>query len=277
MRSRHFALGCALAGILGLLTLPPAAAHAATTVSAVSATAAEDAAHAVRTSTLRDAVPAAAVAAPKARTALSISTTATTYDYSTMVVLNITLGRTQANRTVLIYASLVGLKLRLWTTCKVDSTGKLQRVFRLTRTSTFTVVYKGDARDAPATASRTVNAVARVADAISGSAKKTTIRGTTYYVFHTSNMLVLHATVSPKKRGECLKPETEQWDTGPGWDDDTAYSCDRLDSGSHDSAPFNLRQAVGDRYRIRADYVRGARDLANLSADGPWLYFLVVK
>ena len=93
----------------------------------------------------------------------------------------------------------------------------------------------------------------------------------------TSSMLVLHATVSPNKHGECLKPETEQWDTGAGWDDDTGYGCDTLDSGSHDSAPFNLAQAVGDRYRIRADYVRSARDLANLSADGPWLYLVVVK
>ena len=150
-------------------------------------------------------------------------------------------------------------------------------MFRLTLTTKFSVVYNGDARDAPARATRTVNAMAGVADAISGYSKKTKIAGITYYVFHPNNMLVLHATVSPHKHGECLKPETEQWDAGPGWDDDTAYGCDSLDRDSHDSAPFNLGRATGDRYRIRADFVRGARDRANLSADGPWLYFLVVK
>ncbi len=90
-------------------------------------------------------------------------------------------------------------------------------------------------------------------------------------------MLVLHVTVSPNKRGECLKPETDQRDTGSGWGDRTSYGCDSLDGDSHDSAPFNLVQAFGDRYRIRADYVHSARDHANLSADGPWLCLIVVK
>ncbi|HEX9042574.1 MAG TPA: hypothetical protein VF838_16430 [Trebonia sp.] len=43
------------------------------------------------------------------------------------------------------------------------------------------------------------------------------------------------------------------------------------------SGPFTLVRAAGARYRIRADYVRGPRNLANLSADGPWLYLIVVK
>jgi hypothetical protein len=90
-------------------------------------------------------------------------------------------------------------------------------------------------------------------------------------------MLVLHAAVSPNKHGECLKPETEQWNRGYGWGDDTAYGCDSLDRGSHDRAPFNLARAAGDRYRIRADYVRSPRDRANLSTDGPWLYLMVVR
>jgi hypothetical protein len=261
MRSRRFALGCALAGALGFLALPPAAAHAAATVSAGSAVAAEGAAPAAR----------------KARPTLSVSTSATTYAYSSRVILNITLGRTQANRTVLIYVTPAGRKRWLWSIGKVNAAGKLQRMFRLIKTTTFTVVYRGDARDAPAMAARTVNAVARVADGISGYRKKTRIRGITYYVYHANNTLVLHATVSPPKPGECVKPETEQWDTGPGWDDDTAYGCDRLDSESHDRAPFNLGKAVGDRYRIRADYVRSARDHANLSTVGAWLYFIVVK
>ncbi len=165
----------------------------------------------------------------------------------------------------------------LWRSGKVNSAGKLGVYFRLTRTTRFTVAFGGDARDAPARVSRTVHALAGVADGISGYYKKATVGGIAYYVFHASKMLVLRATVSPNKHGECLKPETQQWDTGSGWDDDTAYGCDSLDSGSHDRAPFNLAQAIGDRYRIRADYVRGARDLANLSADGPWLYLTVVR
>ena len=93
--------------------------------------------------------------------------------------------------------------------------------------------------------------------AITGYYKTTRISGSHLPPYHANGTLTLHATVAPNKRGECLEPETEQWDTGVGWDADTKYGCDTLDSGSHDTAPFNLAQAVGDRYRIRADLPHG--------------------
>ena len=244
MRSSKIALACALAGALGFFALSP-----------------------------RTALAAPARPAP----ALSIRTSTTTYAYASRVWLTVTLGRTHANRVVSIYARPVGVRDWLWHSGRVNSAGRLRVYFRLTRTTTFTVVFRGDARDAPAQVSRTVDALARVADGVSGYAAKARDGGITYYVFPASRMLMLHATVSPNKHGECLKPETEQWDTGSGWGDDTAYGCDRLDRGSHDSAPFNLGRAVGARYRIRADYVRAARDRANLSTDGPWLYLMVVR
>ena len=280
MRSRNIALGCALAGALGLLALPPVAARAASTARAASSSVAASAptrAALTRPALTPHAPVRPAVAARRAAPPLSIRTSAATYAFSSRVWLTVSLGRTRANRMVAIYAAPVGVRHWLWHRGKVNSAGKLRVVFRLTRTTTFTVVFGGDARDAPARVSRTVRALARVADAISGFYARTRVGRTTYYVFHASKLLVLRAAVSPNKHGECLKPETEQWDTGSGWDDDTAYGCDSLDGGSHDSAPFNLAQAVGDRYRIRADYVRGARDLANLSADGPWLYLTVVR
>jgi hypothetical protein len=259
MRSRHIALGCALAGTLGLLTLPPAPAQAAGTGHAV----------AVRT--------VAAVTARKTRPTLTIRTGASTYAYAGRGIMTITLGRTQANRRVLIYAAPVGWKPWLWGSGEVNSAGELRKAFGLRSTTTFTVVYKGDARDAPAQASLTLQAWAGVRVAITGYFKRTEVSRIIYYVFHGGGTMVLHTTVFPNKYGECLRPETEQWDAGIGWDDDTVYSCDALDSGSRDTAPFNLARAIGDRYRIRADFRRGARDLANLNADSQWLYFLVVK
>jgi hypothetical protein len=280
MRSRNFALGCALAGALGLVAVFLTTAHAVSTARAASRPLAVTAATRAALTRPTLALPApvtTAVVARRAAPALSIRAGATTYAYASRVWLTVSLGRTRANRAVAIYAAPVGVRDWLWHKGKVNSAGKLRVYFRLTRTTTFTVVFGGDARDAPARASRTVQALARVADGISGYYARTRVGGTTYYVFHASKQLVLHAAVSPNKHGECLKPETQQWDTGSGWDDDTAYGCDSLDSGSHDSAPFNLAQAVGDRYRIRADYVRGARDVANLGADGPWLYLTVVR
>jgi hypothetical protein len=270
MRSRHIALGCALAGALGLVALPPAAARAASTERAASSVTAGPTAAAAGGA-------AAGGAARKARPALSISTGAATYPFNALVALTVTLGPTYSNRTVGIYAAPVDWRRWLWRAGQVNSAGKLRLMFRITRTTTFTVAFAGDARDAAASTSLTVNALAGVADAISGYDKKTEVGHLAYYVFKGSGLLVLHATVSPDKHGECLKPETEQWDTGSGWDNDTGYGCDALDRDSHDSAPFNLAQAAGDQYRIRADYVRSSRDHVNLSADGPWLYFMVVK
>ncbi len=54
--------------------------------------------------------------------------------------------------------------------------------FRLTGTTIFTAVFGGDARDAPARASRTLYAAAHVAEALSGYYAKAKSRGITYYV-----------------------------------------------------------------------------------------------
>ena len=98
-----------------------------------------------------------------------------------------------------------------------------------------------------------LQAFARVADRVGGSFKKTKVGGVAYQVFHGSGTLTLYATVTPPKHGECLEPESQQYDSGVGWDADTKYGCDGLDAASHDAAPFTLNLAVGDRYRIRGD------------------------
>jgi len=210
------------------------------------------------------------------RTALSISSAASWYHYKSQVAMTVTLGKTYASRRVSIYVTPAGKSRHLWTTGQVDAAGKLSKPFVLTRTTTFTVVFAGDAQDSPATASRTLYSVATVTGAITGYDKKTKIGGVSYDVFHSKDTLILHATVVPNKHGECLQPETEQWDAGAGWDADTKYGCDTLDAASHDRAPFNLAQAINDRYRIRADYIHG-KDLSNTSADSGWIYFEVVS
>jgi hypothetical protein len=249
MPPRLITFGCSLAGAVGLLALSPAAAQAVSQV----------------------------------KPALSISTPADSYTYGSKVKLTVTLAAA-ADRTVSVYAKPAGQPRKLVATGKVNAKGKLYDTYRITRTTTFTAVLAGgksahgkSAAAATAAASRTVTAAALVADTIAGSAKTAKIDGLTYRVFPSSGTLTLHASVAPGKKGECLEPETEQFDAGAGWEADAKYGCDTLNSASQDSAPFSLAQAAGDRYRIRADYVRSAKDTANLSAKGPWLYFEVVK
>jgi len=243
MRPKLVALGCTVAGALGFLALPSGAAHA--------------------------------TALPKP--AMSVSTPPGGYAYGTKVTVTVTLKAKLAGGTVSLYATPAGRTRTLVEKGKVNAAGKLYPVYPLTTTTTFTAVFAGSADNAPATASRTVTPAARVTDAITGYYTTVTISGISYRVFHASGTLTLHSTVTPNKHGECLEPETEQYDAGSGWDADTTYGCDYLDSQSHDAAPFTLGQAAGDQYRVRSDYMRSAKDTTNLSSSGPWLYFEVVK
>jgi hypothetical protein len=244
MRLRFIALGCTLTGALGFLALPPAAAQAGRGL----------------------------------KPQISISAPATDNPYGTRVELTVTLRPAFADRRVKLYASPYGgTQQQLVLAGEVNARGKWYPTYALTRKTTFTVVSVGNMHDDPISAHVTVDAYARVANRISGYAKTTRISGLSYDVYHGSGTLTLYSTVAPDSRGECLEPETEQYDAGTGWDADTKYGCDTLNSKSQDTAPFTLSLAAGDRYRIRGDYLPGAKDVANLGEQGPWLCFTVTK
>lgn len=246
MRVRSMAVSCALAGALGLLAPPAALARAAS---------------------------AGAPPGPP----ISVSSPVTDNPYGARVTVTVTLGPTFGDRRVSLYAAPAGEARRLVATGEVNAQGKWYPTYPITRATAFTAVFAGDAQDGPSWASRTLTAYARVTDRVAGYYK--TSRGgdgRVYYVFHGADALALHSTVTPGKPGECLEPETQQYAPGAGWDADTRYGCDQLDGSSHDTAPFALSRAVGTRYRIRGDYVRG-QDTANLSAAGPWRYFIVTR
>lgn len=244
MRLRHIALCCTLTGALGGLMLSPATARAD-------------------------------VSAIRTKPKLTISTPDSYSLYGGRVRLTVTLGPT-ANRKVSVYATPYGGTRKLVATAQVSAKGKWYTGYTVTRRTTFTVAFGGDSRDAPTTASTTVQAVAGVTNRISGFYTTSKVGGITYDVFHGSGTLTLYSAVTPWKPTQCLEPETEQLD-GKTWDADTRYGCDQLTAGSRDTAPFSLNQAVGDYYRIRGDYFRSAGDPSNLNGHGAWVYFEVVK
>ncbi len=248
MRLRHVAAGCALTGVLGLPALSPASA-----IAAVSGP------------------------VPTGKPQVSVNSPATDNPYGARVTLTVTLGSTIADREVSLYATPVGQPRRLVATGSVDAKGKWYPTYTITRTTTFTAVFSGDALNAANSASRTLYAHARVASRLTGYYKTVKSGGIVYDVFHSTGTVTLDSTVAPNKHGECLEPETEQYDKSAGWHADNKYGCDKLDAASHDSAPFGLSAAAGGRYRIRGDYQRGAKDTANLNQQGPWLYFIVTK
>jgi hypothetical protein len=292
MRLRHIALGCTLTGALGCLALPPVAARAATGAldkSALTVTAPAVVGYGadiplsgrlrigagappVRT----PATAAAGVTVRAVKPALTISAPAAGYRYGSTVRFTVALGRTFADREVALYAAPYGQARRLVASASVSARGTWHPAYRITRKTSFTVVYAGDAHNARNSASLIVQAYAQVTDRIGGYFTTARAGRVSYAVYHGAGTLTLYSTVAPSKHGECLEPESEQL-TGSTWGADAKYGCDKLDAASHDAAPFSLNEAVGDRYRIRGDYFRSARDRANLNAQGPWLYFEVVR
>jgi len=248
VRSRIIAAGCALIGAAGLLGIPQGIARAAS--------------------------PSAA------RTQLSVSTARFSYSYGDRVVVTVTLDKSIPGGQVSLYAKPAGLASRRIVTGKVNAKHKLFAAYNVTRNTTFTAVYAGSKSHAAARAAHSVGTRALVASRVTNYFKTVKFDGHTYFYYHARKPLTLHSTVTPNKHGECLEPETQQWDKGPKgpvWDADTKYGCDTLDKQSHDSSPFDLSGAAGDKYRIRANYIHGKTDTVNLSATGPWVYFVVVK
>jgi hypothetical protein len=252
-RAKVAAGSCALAAGLGVVALSPAVAQAA--------------------------VVQATAAAPAKPTALSVTTNKGSYAYGTNAKITVTLKNTVGDRAVKVYATPAGGKAKLIASGQVNAKGKFFPAYVVTKATKFTAVFAGDKANKAAKASRSVTAQASVLASLSGFKKTVKVSGVTYAVFTTKQILTLHSKVLPGKGGQCLQPETQQWDKtakGAKWDADTKYGCDSLTSDSKDTSPFNLAQAVGDKYRIRAQYVASSKDKSNLSANSVWLYFQVV-
>lgn len=274
MRLKIIALGCALTGSFGFFALPQASARADSMVQAK--------AHHHSTAVFKgDALTPSARAkvhgTAKPKPQISVSSTVTDNPYGARVTITVTLSPAIPDGRIKLYATPLGQARKLVAAGKVNAEGKWYPTYSITRTTTFTAVFARNQHYAANSASRTLYAYARVANRFTGYYKMSKSRdGHIYGIFHTAATLTLYSTVTPNKHGQCLEPETEQYDKGAGWHADTKYGCDSLDGASHDTAPFSLSQATGARYRIRGDYFRG-KDTSNLNEQGPWLYFIVMR
>jgi hypothetical protein len=206
---------------------------------------------------------------------LKLSTGAGTYNYDPTVHVTVQLGTTKTNRTVAIYARQLGSKSqRLLKKGRVNSRGELTVSYKAPHSVTFSAVFAGDARYAATTASRTVQVRAAVGESVRGYYGSQRSGSQTYKLFHRSGKLDLTVTVSPNKRGQCVKVQLEEYYQGTWYSAEGA--CGYLTKASKASGALKLSSAsVGSPYRIRALYVRSASDVSNLSNDGAWVYFMV--
>ena len=204
---------------------------------------------------------------------LTMTTSGAVLTYEPTVRVTAHLGATYQNRTVSIYAQWFGSKARtLLKTGRVNSRGDLTITYRAPHSTTFTVVFSGDAHYAAKTVARSVTVRAKVSESISGYYASTYIGGTLYRLFHSNDQMNAAAAVAPDKHGECVQFEVWEYYQG-AWNFNVSTPCVALSKSSQALAIFGLSQAdLGVPYRIRADYIRSGSDTSNASADSSWLY-----
>jgi sugar lactone lactonase YvrE len=220
----------------------------------------------------------AALAVSVARTtpSLAIKTSAANTTYGKSVTVTATLGPTLADRWVGIYAGPAGQAKKLLKLAKVNAQGNLSVSYTLSRNTTFSAVFSGDAHNGPRTVSRGVGVYVQVYMSNSGYFKTVKISGVSYRVYHHSAHLNTYARIVPNKAGECIDLEVQQYASQIGWFPNETFGCFTLNKASVVATYLTLLQASGAQYRMRADYVRG-KDGTNLSTDGSWFYFEVVN
>jgi len=261
---RDFSVSTAADGSFSLSDAPPGAGQYTYTASyAGSATTAAASASFTLTLTL-------------AVTSLSITASPHTATYEPTVRVIAHLGATDTNRTVSIYAEIVGTySRRLVETGKVNASGDLVFSERLRHSTTFTAVFSGDAAYAAATASRTAYVRARVTESLTGYYRTKRISGKLYHLVHRKKIMRVHVTVAPNKSGECVEFDVRQFYQGAWRGEQTA--CAILSSASKVTLTVTFaKSAIGHRFRIRADYIAGI-DTSNEANDSSWVYFLVEK
>jgi hypothetical protein len=207
---------------------------------------------------------------------LSVSTNGTVFTYEPTVRITAHLGATYRNRSVRVYARWFGSKAStLIKTGKVDSRGALTVSYRAPHSTTFRVVFSGDAHYAAKTVTRAVYVRAKVSESISGYYGSKSVHGTLYRLYHSSDLLYSAASVAPDKHGQCVKFEVQEYYES-AWHSNVTTVCVSLSASSHATADFDLAHADhGYPYRVRADYLRSTRDTSNESADSGWLYLMV--
>jgi YVTN family beta-propeller protein len=207
---------------------------------------------------------------------LTLAAGAATRNYDATIHITAHLGTTDSNRTVSIYAQAFGSTTRtLLKSGKVNSSGDLSVSHKTPRSTTFSVVFSGDAKYGPRTITRTVRVRAKVSGSQSGYYGSKRVGRVTYRLYHRTGVLDAHATVTPNKRGECVEFEVQEYFQG-AWQANVTSGCVKLSNLSRASGKFKLTQAdLGYHYRIRADYIRSSKDTGNLSNDSAWQYLMI--
>ncbi|MER6788516.1 Ig-like domain repeat protein [Streptomyces sp. NPDC000658] len=212
------------------------------------------------------------VAVSRKATALSITNNGKVYAYGKDVTFTAHLGATYKNRTVAIYVDPAGSDKpkKLVKNARVNSQGNLSVVVDMTRDTTVTAAFAGDARSADKTAKSTAAAYAKVTTAVSRHYKTGRIGSTSYFYFH-KNTAPLFTTTMNYYGGRQQRLQIQVYYEGSWYDTESEY----FPVGANGKSAVTLPAPgeAGIRARVRSSYIdRSSGDSVNATTHGAWKY-----
>ncbi|MFF7189338.1 YncE family protein [Streptomyces sp. NPDC008222] len=213
------------------------------------------------------------VAVSRTTPTLTLNNNGKLYDYGKSVVFTAHLGSTYKNRTVEIWADPYGSDKpnKLLKSAKVNSSGNLSVAVGMTRDTTVSAVFKGDARTAPKTVKSTGYARVKVSSTLSKYYRTGKIGSTTYYYFH-KNTDAIDATTMTYYKGRRQRLDLQVFYQGKWYTTDSEY----FSVGTNGQSIVNLGHPgeSGVRARVRSAYINGGSgDTVNSTTYGAWKYF----
>jgi hypothetical protein len=201
-------------------------------------------------------------------TVLTLDRNGKTYPYGSKQTFTAHLGSASANRTVEIWADPAGTDpKRLVRRAAVAASGNLTAAVTLTRNTTVSAVFAGDARSAPKSVASIVYTGVKVASALSRQTRTANIGSVPYARFKkkTNPLVTTTMTAYPGRRQYLV---VQSYTTG-AWRNVSAkyYALTPVAlTGTH---------KTGVKMRVRAGYVRsGSGDTVNATTYGAWKYFI---
>ncbi|KUO08576.1 hypothetical protein [Streptomyces sp. DSM 15324] len=212
------------------------------------------------------------VAVSRAGTSLGLNNNGKLYNYGADVKFTAHLGSTYKNRTVEIWADPFGgdKPKKLVKKGKVNSSGDLAAWVDMTRDTTVTAVFAGDARYQPKTVKVTAYARVKVSTAVSRHYRTARIGSTSYYWFHknTDPLLTTTMTYYP---GRQQRFDLQVYYQGSWYSADSEWFP--VGSNGKSAVSLGAPGEAGIRARMRSVYVNGASgDDVNSTTYGTWKY-----
>ncbi|MGW0573856.1 YncE family protein [Streptomyces tauricus] len=213
-----------------------------------------------------------AVEVSRKATTLTLNNNGKLYAYGKDVSFTAHLGTTYKNRTVAIYADPYGSDKpkKLLKTAKVNSSGNLSATVDMTRDTTVSAVFAGDARYASKTVKSTAYAKAKVSTTVSKHYKTAKIGSTTYQWFR-KNTDPKFTTTMNYYAGRKQRFEVQVYHQGSWYTTGSEYFA--LGTSGVSAVTLEAPGESGIRARIRSSYINSSSgDTVNSTTHGAWKY-----